>query len=211
MTLDFIYQRHSVRQFKEQPVPKEDIVKMLEAAIHAPSGKNLQNWHFVVISDKAKVAEIAKIVETKNNTLISFMKDEKAIQNQKRMLPYMLAFKNAPALILVYASPYPTIADVLLAEGVMPQADAIEYAKPSPGIQNVGAAMENLLLSAAALGYGTCWMTGPTFAAKEISEYIGFDKPDFYLAAMTPLGIPASEKLSSPPRKPLTEVVTFID
>lgn len=211
MELDFIYKRHSVRQFKDQPVPKEDITKILEAAIHAPSGKNMQNWHFVVITDKAKITEIAKIVEAKVNTLTTFMKNETVIEKQKRMIPYHTVFKQAPVLVLVYASPYPNIADVLLSEGIMPEAEAKEYFKPTPGIQNIGAAMENLLLSATALGYGTCWMTGPTYAAKEITAYIGFDKPDFYLAAMTPMGIPATEKLSSPPRKSLDEVVTFID
>lgn len=211
MELDFIYKRHSVRQFKDQPVPKEDIAKLLEAAIHAPSGKNMQNWHFVVITDKAKIAAISNIVEAKAHTMTVFMKSKEAIQNQINLIPYQTAFKQAPVLILVYASPYPNIADVLLSEGIMPEAEAREYYKPTPGIQNIGAAMENLLLSAAALGYGTCWMTGPTYAAKEITAYIGFDKPDFYLAAMTPLGLPAAEKLSSPPRKPLAEVVTFID
>jgi nitroreductase len=211
MELDFIYQRHSVRQFKDQPVPKEDILKILEATIQAPSGKNAQNWQFVVITDKAKITEIAKIVETKIDTLATFMKDEKVIHNHKKMVPYYTVFKKAPVLILVYAGPYPTIADVLLSEGIMPKAEAQEYAKAHPGIQNIGAAMENLLLSAAALGYGGCYMTGPTSAAKEITEYLGFDKPGFDLAAMTPLGIPAAEKLSSPPRKPLEESVTFID
>lgn len=211
MELDFIYNRHSVRQFKDQPVPKEDITKILEAAIHAPSGKNMQNWHFVVITEKAIIAEIANIVEANAHALTAFMKSKEAIQAQKSSIPYHTVFKQAPVLILVYASPYPNIGDVLLAEGIMPEAEAREYLKPTPGIQNIGAAMENLLLSAAALGYGTCWMTGPTHAAKEISAYIGLNKPDFYLAAMTPLGLPAAEKLSSPPRKPLAEVVTFID
>lgn len=210
MELDFIYKRHSVRQFKDQSVPETDILKILEAAIHAPSGKNMQNWHFVVITDTDKITEIAKIVEAKNNKLTTFMKDETNIKNQKKMAPYHTVFKQAPVLILAYAGPYPNISDILLSEGIMSPAEAIEYAKSHAGIQNIGAAMENLLLAAANLGYGTCWMTGPTYAAKEITDYIGFDKHDFYLAAMTPLGLPAAEKLSSPPRKPLAEVVTFI-
>lgn len=210
MELDYIYKRHSVRQFKDQPVPAEDIRKLLEAAIHAPSGKNEQNWHFVVINNPAKIAEIAKIVENKNQTLTTFMKNEDTIKNHNKFKAYHTAFKNAPVLILVYAGPYPTIADTLLAEGVMPAAEVAPYTKPQPGIQNIAAALENLLLAAASLGYGGCWMTGPTYAAEEISAYLGFNKPGYYLAAMTPLGVPASDKLSSPPRKPLDEVVTFI-
>lgn len=210
MELDFINRRHSVRQFKNQPVPQEDLTKMLEAAIQAPSGKNMQNWHFVVITAPAKIAEIAGLVEAKVDKLTTFMKDENNIKNIKKMVPYYTVFKNAPVLILVYAGPYPSVADTLLAEGIMPAEQAKAYANSHAGIQNIGAAMENLLLSAAALGYGTCWMTGPTCAADEISQYIGFNKAGYVLAAMTPLGVPASDKLSSPPRKPLAEVVTFI-
>ena len=35
-SLDFIYNRKSVRKFKDSEVPREDIIKMLDAAIHAP-------------------------------------------------------------------------------------------------------------------------------------------------------------------------------
>ena len=35
--LDFIYKRKSIRDYKDEPVPKEDILKMLDAATYAPS------------------------------------------------------------------------------------------------------------------------------------------------------------------------------
>ncbi len=114
-------------------------------------------------------------------------------------------------LVLIYAGPYDTIANTLQADGLMSDEQALAYARSNPGIQNIAAAMENLQLAAIAMGYGTCWMTGPTYAAEEISCYIGFKKEGYYLAALTPLGVPAAEKLTSPPRKPLEEVLTFIE
>ena len=45
--LEFIYNRKSVRKFKDNEVPREDIIKMLDAAIHAPSPKNQQTWHLL--------------------------------------------------------------------------------------------------------------------------------------------------------------------
>ncbi len=50
--------------------------------------------------------------------------------------------------------------------------------KPSPGVQNVAAAMENLLLAAANMGYGGCWMTGPNYASEEICEVLDLKKKD---------------------------------
>ena len=60
--LDFIYQRKSVRAFQPTPLPAEDLRQILAAATQAPSGKNVQNWHFVVVRSRHKIVEITKIV-----------------------------------------------------------------------------------------------------------------------------------------------------
>jgi len=210
-SLDFIYQRHSVRKFKDQPVDTGHLQEMIKAATYAPSGKNLQNWHFVVITNKEKIAHIAALVADKNEKLAGYIKDEAKAKALRGYVHYHTVFKAAPVLILVYAGPYPTVADDLLAAGVMPAAEALAYTKPNPAVQNIAAALENLQLAAASLGYGTCWMTGPTYAAQEISDYIAFAKEGYFLAAMSPLGVPDEGKWSYPPRKPVEEVLTIIE
>ena len=67
------------------------------------------------------------------------------------------------------------------------------------------------LLTATEMGYGTCYMTGPTHAKAELEELIGFEKPGFELMSMIALGVAADETPAKPPRKPLEDVVTFID
>jgi len=210
--LDYIYKRHSVRSYKNQPVPLEHIKEIIRAATYAPSGKNMQNWQFIVIVDKEKIAEVARVVEKANAKVATYLQDAIKIKAFKDLLQYHTVFKSAPALVLVYAGPYEAIVDQLLEAGVMPREEALKYARPNPGIQNVAAAMENLQLAAAGLGYGTCWMTGPTYAAEDIAEYIGKEKitPGYFLAAITPLGISAASEVTSPPRKPLEEVLTII-
>ena len=44
--------RRSVRAYKDKPVEKEKIQKLLEAARLAPSAKNRQEWRFIVVTDK---------------------------------------------------------------------------------------------------------------------------------------------------------------
>ncbi|CUH97667.1 hypothetical protein P22_3802 [Propionispora sp. 2/2-37] len=208
--LQFIYKRYSVRKFQEKPVKAEDLEAILTAAVHAPSGKNLQNWHFVVVSRREMIEQMAGAVQEKNKQLAEFIAEDER-KAFTAMIPYHTVFKGAPVVILVYAGPYPSVADSLLKSGRLPQQEALEYAKPGPGIQNIAAAMENLVLAAAALGYGTCWMTGPTYAAEEISKLVGFSKEGYHLAAMTPLGVPAASPLQRTKRKPLAEVVTFVE
>ena len=47
----FIKRRHSVRDFTNQPVPREIIETAIRAAGTAPSGANHQPWHLVFVND----------------------------------------------------------------------------------------------------------------------------------------------------------------
>jgi nitroreductase len=208
--LEFIYRRRSVRKFKDETVPDEVIRQLIDAAIHAPSGKNLQNWHFVVVRNKTIIHELAVLVEKKHESLLQFIPDEEKKKAFKGSVGYHTIFKNAPTVVLVYAGPYPATADDLVAGAGLTQQEIDTMKQTKPGVQNIAAAMQNLHLAASALGYGTCWMTGPTYAGPEISQRVGFNREGFVLAALTPLGIPAGGG-ASPPRKPLAEVLTIID
>ncbi|CEQ27175.1 nitroreductase family protein [Paraclostridium sordellii] len=177
--LDFIYNRVSVRKYKNEAIPKEDIVEILKAGTYAPSGKNLQNWHFIVVSDVEKIKRISECVINKGNELIKEVNDDKAKATFLKMLPYYTVFKSAPVLILVYASEYPNTEYNILKLANKSDEYLQKALFSNPGIQNIGAAMENILLASSAMGYGTCWMTGPNFARNEIKELIGFEKEGF--------------------------------
>ena len=74
--LDFIYKRKSIRDYKDAVVPKEDILKMLDAATHAPSPKHQQNWHFVVVQDKEVINKMADAVSKSHEYIASLTKNE---------------------------------------------------------------------------------------------------------------------------------------
>lgn len=52
--LQVIHQRVSVRKYRPDPVPRELIVQLLEAARWAPSAGNLQPWHFYVVTHEER-------------------------------------------------------------------------------------------------------------------------------------------------------------
>lgn len=54
-TIQTILTRRSIRSFKEQPIAKEDLDLMIQAALHAPSGMGLQTWQFTVITNPEKI------------------------------------------------------------------------------------------------------------------------------------------------------------
>lgn len=51
-TLTIIHKRRSIRRFTDQPVEREKLQLLLEAAMAAPSAMNAQPWEFVVITEK---------------------------------------------------------------------------------------------------------------------------------------------------------------
>jgi nitroreductase len=55
--------RRTIREFSERPVPRKIIEDCLRAAGTAPSGANLQPWHFVAVSDAAVKHEIRLAAE----------------------------------------------------------------------------------------------------------------------------------------------------
>ncbi len=208
--LEFIYRRRSVRKFVDQSIPAEVIEQLIDAAVHAPSGKNQQNWHFVVVRNKQMIQDMVGLVEKKHEKLLPFIVDVEKQKAFKGTVGYHTVFKNAPAVVLAFVGPYPVPSDDMVAGTGLTQQEIDALKQTKPGVQNVAAAMQNLLLAAAALGYGTCWMTGPTYAGPEIAQLVGFSKVDYQLAALTPLGVPAADG-ASPPRKPLSEVLTIVD
>ncbi|MCR4412373.1 MAG: nitroreductase family protein [Thermoguttaceae bacterium] len=50
--LEALHTRRSIRQYQDRPVPAELIDRLLRAAMAAPSARNAQPWHFVVLDDR---------------------------------------------------------------------------------------------------------------------------------------------------------------
>ncbi|MGB9756446.1 MAG: nitroreductase family protein [Candidatus Bathyarchaeales archaeon] len=55
-----VKKRRSIRAYVSTPIPKEKILKILEAARLAPSAGNAQPWHFIVVTDSEKRRKIAE-------------------------------------------------------------------------------------------------------------------------------------------------------
>lgn len=61
-TYETILKRRSIRKFKDTKIKDEDILKLLEAAMAAPSARNMQPWEFYVITNNSIMNEIRSFV-----------------------------------------------------------------------------------------------------------------------------------------------------
>jgi len=59
--IDTIFARRSIRKYTTKPVSENDIKTMLEAAMAAPSSSNRKPWHFVVVTDRQILDNLARV------------------------------------------------------------------------------------------------------------------------------------------------------
>lgn len=59
--MEVIFNRRSVRKYKDQPVETEKIQKLLRAAMQAPSAGNQQPWEFIVVQEKYNLKKLSEM------------------------------------------------------------------------------------------------------------------------------------------------------
>ncbi len=200
--------RKSIRRFKQTPVPAGDIRKILDAGRWAPSANNTQPWSFMVIRDRAVLKNMAEAVREMIDRMVPFAENEKQAQRLAAYKSnYYTFFENAPVAIAVFLEAYDAGTDRLLAKMGYSTED-VKKLRPLPGLQSVAAAIQNMLLAIHALGYGSCWMTGPLVAQESFGKLLGFGKEKF-IAALLPVGVP-DEDPPARSRKNLDEMTRTI-
>jgi nitroreductase len=61
--LELLRFRRSIRLFQGKGIAKTDLEKLVDCARFAPTARNVQPWEFVVVTDKLKLAELAKLAD----------------------------------------------------------------------------------------------------------------------------------------------------
>ncbi|MCD6534451.1 MAG: nitroreductase family protein [Deltaproteobacteria bacterium] len=194
-TLKTIYQRRSIRQFQDLPIPDSLIQAVLDAANQAPSAHNQQSWKFVVIRDQKK-QELARLVSQKAT---GFPKPSASILRMAGRsigsAPVVIAAMNTGTLINHGTELFKI------------EEDISEDFFRTMEIQSSAAAVENLLLAATALGLGSVWL-GVLFLIKaDVLSFLGEAQGEFM--AVIPLGYPRKEHVS-PKKQALEYVVKYL-
>lgn len=159
-----IYNRHSQGKVKPDPVPREVIERLLDAAVQAPNHYKVRPWRFVVLTGEGR----------------NKLGDVMAVSQQERHPEFPLeAFDKCRAL--------PLRAPLVIAVGVDKPSEPRVLQ-----IENVcaaAAACENLLLAAPALGLAAKWRTGEWARDAKVKEFLGFEA-DQQIIAFLYIGYP---------------------
>ena len=187
--------RRSCRVYARKEVPRELLERLIDIARFAPTGRNWQDFEFLVIRDKPKVEELsqklaihygnlAKELEASGDGIPYYLK--KALYSFRKNYEYFLQgkdriFRGAPVVIVVHAS-----------------ADNPE------AIDNSIYALFHMILMAEALGLGTCingFLIRATERAPELLKELAIPEGHKVYGCIT-VGFPKSKFHRFPPRRP---------
>ena len=132
-----IMTRRSTRNYKDNPVEKEKLEKIIESGRYAPSGSNSQSNHIFVIQNKEVIEDLVKLVESAFAKMKADDNTYSSLKNsitQSKKGGYRFCY-NAPILIVV--------------------ANQKDYGN---NIADSAIAIENMMLEANELDLGSCYI-----------------------------------------------------
>jgi nitroreductase/NAD-dependent dihydropyrimidine dehydrogenase PreA subunit len=160
-----IYTRRSNRLFRDKPVPKELLHRILEAGRFAPSSGNCQPYRFIVITDQSVIKEF----ERRAMRVLRLLKNLYLSKNGKRSILKTILFSVASYMMINKMDPRPiTAMEKADRTGSVLFFDApavILILKDKRGVSNpdldAGICCQNMVLAAHSLGLGTCYVSLP--------------------------------------------------
>jgi nitroreductase len=160
------------------PGPSDDELRaILSAGVRAPDHGRLRPWRFIVIEGKAR-DQFADLLGHALKARDPSASDASIEMERAKAM-------RAPTVIVVAAATQPE----------HPKIPAIEQ------ILAVGAAVENMILAAQALGYGAMWKTGGLAYDPFVKEGLGLD-PTHHIASLLYLG---TTQVAPKPRPPVLD------
>ncbi len=187
--------RRSVRAFRPEPLAREQIEAVLEAARWAPSPHGRQPWRFVVAQAAATKERLANAMGAEWRAQLA-LDGQDAATIEARFRKSRERITGAPAVIVpcLYLAELDAYPD--------PERQAAET---TMAVQSLGCAVQNMLLAAYSMGFDGGWMCAPLFCQGAVRAALGLDAA-LHPHALIPLGYAAKDPVRRP-RRPLAELV----
>ncbi|HUT83733.1 MAG TPA: nitroreductase [Thermodesulfobacteriota bacterium] len=157
--LSAIAGRKSTRVFKGDPVPKDLIEQVLQAAIQAPSSSNQQPWRFFVVMGSEKERLTEKLLKACKERLLKYDPGKGKTIPQEYVDKTRELFKDIRTYIQESGKPIKDFVEegsYQFYHAPVAILVAMEKCFPRSRLVDIGLAAENLMLAAHGLGLGTC-------------------------------------------------------
>ena len=186
-TLDAIHRRTSVRRFRPDPVPRELVARLLDAAVRAPNHKLTEPWRFTILTGDAR----GRLADLRAAHRLKRYEDPTSDEARTAAEKVRRDTAETPAFIVVQCAV---------------SNDEIQREEDYAAVMMATA---NLLLAAQSLGLGTYLKTGGIMRDPGVAALAGLED-GYRVVGIVSLGYPAGEE---PPRRrrPAAEVTRWVD
>jgi nitroreductase len=198
----------AVRRFTDGPVSDEEVAACIRAAVHAPSGGNIQPWQFVVVRDAAKRRAIGDVYRRAYDryepALLASLPPFRSAEDEAAFARMQRASRH----LAHHLGEVPVMVLVLMPDISMTLRDADGPLDVGTPFASVYPAVQNLMLAARGLGIGTTLTTVYRIRQDEVRAIL--DIPARYeIVALVPMGRPKGR--FGPGRRRPAEQVTHWD
>jgi nitroreductase len=207
---DVIRTTFACRDFTDDPVPEEDLAKILEQARFAPSGGNRQGWHVIAVRDAELRKQFAEWIRPTFQLYLAQRAAGESPWNTiypTRLTPEEVAKVDANVPLLAGLHEVPTLLVVALDLSVVASFDKDHDRIGVISGASIYPFVWSLLLSARNSGYAGALTTFLVAGEKEVQAALNLP-PHYAVAAMVPLGRPVKQ-LTKLTRKPVAEFATW--
>jgi nitroreductase len=174
--LDAIHTRRTVKEYAPEPVPRELIERVLEAAVWAPNHRLTEPWEFVVVQGEP----LERLAQLRRRMTVEWLSG----RDGGAPSPEQVESQGAEAYRKAAAAPV-TVA-VTMAQNDDPAIREEDYAATA-------AAIQNMMLAARGLGLGAFWSTNRLVEYPPARDLLGVP-PDRRIVGLVQLGYPARER-----------------
>jgi nitroreductase len=207
MLEELLQSRRSIRRFKPDKPSRQQLEKLIEMAVTAPSASNKQPWRFFITEDRTAIDNMAQAVQAAVDRIAGHI-DDRFAAGFRAYSHHFLCFRDAPVVIVAVFREVVVLSNLVGATLSSNDLACIKTMESQSGLMSVSMAVENLLLYAHHEGLGATCMTGPVLASDEIKDGLGIPKP-WAIAAVIPVGFP-DEAPEPTPRKPVSSVLRHV-
>lgn len=207
--LDAIDNRKTTRKFDLKKPTTDEIKRMINSARLAPSAINAQNWKFIAILNDDVKEKMAQSVLIAYDSIIKKLDSETSSKVEKSK-GHSTFFTKAPLVIACIEKKAPAFMEGALEKAGIPL-DKIKLMRPDSYLLSMGGAIENILLTAHSMGYGSCWMVAPVLGEEGIRKILNL-KDDEKLVSILSIGKPAADATDKrSPKKELEDIFEIIE
>lgn len=209
--LEWLRTRRSVRSFTTEPVSREALSRLVEAATTAPSASNRQPWRFTVVTGATLRDRVVRAIREHTERLQAVIaRGPHASEFADYGDFFWEPLATARAIVVPQHREHPDMLANFIASGGGDPSQFCTAAAMHPEICATSAAVMALMLQAHADGLGACWMAGPMVARPEVEPLLGIRDPWRMMGAVA-IGHPAEQPTHAPTRRPIDRIVQWLE